>query len=288
MSPVRLIILLVAAGAAIAAVFLVRSVQSPSKADASAAVERRVEIPTKQVLVAKRDIPVGKMVVVDDLRWQDWPENSPTGSFIDQKSTPDGLEKAVGSIARVSMVEGEPLTNGKVVQPGDASFMAALITPGMRAVAVEISPENAAGGFILPNDRVDVMLTREIDAVEKSGGKSSVRTDLILANVRVMAIDTNYGPPASKVEGEKSGAQGASMVGSRATLELSQADARVLGSAQRAGHISLSLRSVADQLDQTAGATQAGRVYRDGLAQESEGIRVYRYGSEAVVSTPAS
>jgi len=288
MSPVRLIILLVAAGAAIAAVFLVRSVQAPSSANATAVAERRA-VPTKQLLVAKRDIPVGKMVVADDLRWQDWPENSPSGSFIEQKSSPEALQQAVGAIARVSMVEGEPLTTGKFVQPGDASFMAALLTPGMRAVGVEITPESAAGGFIMPNDRVDVMVTRELETEGKSSGMSAVRTDMILSNVRVLAIDANYGPPATQIEGkEASGAQGAVMVGSRATLELSQADATLLGSADKAGDISLALRSVTDQLGQTSGATPTGRVYRDGVAETAEGFRVYRYGSEAVVATPAS
>jgi pilus assembly protein CpaB len=289
MSPVRLIILLVAAGAAIAAVFLVRSVQAPSSANAAAAVSERLAVPVKQVLVARRDIPVGKMVVVDDLRWQDWPENSPSASFIEHKSSPQALQQAVGAIARVSMVEGEPLTSGKFVQPGDASFMAALLTPGMRAVGVEIAPESAAGGFILPNDRVDVMMTRELDTEGKSSGMSAVRTDMILANVRVLAIDANYGPPTTQVEGkDASGAQGAVMVGSRATLELSQVDATLLGSADKAGDISLALRSVTDQLGQTSGATPTGRVYRDGVTETASGVRIYRYGSEADLATPAS
>jgi len=287
MSPVRLIILLVAAAAAIGAVFLVRSMQSPSVAVAAPVPEVAAEpakIPTKQVLVANGAIPVGKFVSLDDLKWQDWPADAPMDSFIVKEKEPEGLEKMVGAVARVDLAQGEPATHNKLVHPGSSGFMSVMLTPGMRAVSVEIEAETAAGGFIQPNDRVDVIVTREVDRNASNSNSVGIRSDMILSNIRVLAIDTMYGPPTAEAEGEtKSGQQGAAIIGSRATLELTERDATLLNTARKAGDISLTLRSVAD-ISAPQGATGAGRVYRDGVSQESEGIRVYRYGNESVAT----
>ena len=296
MSPVRLIILLVAAGAAIAAVFLVRSVQAPAPAAAAAAAApaeaaKPVEIPTKQVLVANIKIPVGKFVAADDLRWQEWPASANIESFIEQEKQPEGLEKMVGAVARYDLVVGEPVTTSKLVHPGTAGFMAVMLTPGMRAVSVEIAAETASGGFIQPNDRVDVIVTREVQATNANGGQSggmqNIRSDLILSNIRVLAIDATYGAP--EVKGEEAApqaGQGQVIIGSRATLELTERDATLLNTAKKAGEIALTLRSIAD-LQSPQGATSVGRVYRDGVSQDAEGVRVYRYGTETVSTAPA-
>ena len=292
MSPMRLIILLVAAAAAIGAVFLVRTVQAPSQATASempAAVAAPVEVPKKLILVANAAIPVGKFVALDDLRWQEWPADAPMDSFITKEKQADALEKMVGAVARQELVVGEPVTATKLVQPGTAGFMSVMLTPGMRAVSVQIEAETAAGGFIQPNDRVDVIVTRTVQS--KSGGQSNgldgIRSDLILANVRVLAIDAIYGAPlaADGAEEAKTG-QGAAIIGSRATLELTERDATLINTARKAGDISLTLRSIAD-IAAPAGATGQGRVYRDGVAQDAEGVKVFRYGNETVASATA-
>jgi pilus assembly protein CpaB len=281
MSPVRLIILLVAAGAAIAAVFLVRSVQTPAPAEATAAVAPvKPALPAKQLLVARQAIPVGKFVTADDLRWQEWPADSPTGAFIEQKADEEALEKMVGAVARFDLVEGEPVTATKLVHPGGAGFMAAMLSPNMRAVSIEIAPETAAGGFILPNDRVDVIVTREVESTSPNANSmQNIRSDLILGNVRVLAIDGIYGAAPDS-------GQGAVLVGTRATLELTPADSTLLNTARKAGELSLSLRSITD-MQSPQGATPTGRVYRDGVGQGAEGVRVYRYGTESVASAPA-
>jgi pilus assembly protein CpaB len=282
MSPVRLIILLVAAGAAIAAVFLVRSVQAPAPAAAATAAATPVKpaAPAKQLLVARQAIPAGKFVTADDLRWQEWPADSATGSFMEQKADAEALEKMVGAVARFDLVEGEPVTTTKLVHPGDSGFMSVMLNPHMRAVAIEIAPDTAAGGFIQPNDRVDVIITREVETTHPGANTiQNVRSDLILANVRVLAIDGIYGVPAAT-------GQGAVLVGTRATLELTPADATLISSAKRAGDLALSLRSITD-MQAPQGATPTGRVYRDGVAQGSEGVRVYRYGTESVATAPA-
>jgi pilus assembly protein CpaB len=292
MSPVRLIILLVAAGAAVAAVFLIRSVQAPAPAVAAGAapveVAKPVEIPTKQVLVANNAIPVGKFVEASDLRWQEWPASASVESFMEQEKAPEALEKMVGAVARFDLVVGEPITASKLVHPGTSGFMAVMLTPGMRAVSVEIAAEVAAGGFIQPNDRVDVIVTRTVEGKAGNSNGMNIRSDLILANIRVLAIDATYGAPPAEEEGAapKSG-QGQVILGSRATLELSERDATLISTAKKAGDISLTLRSVADIKTSQEGATAAGRIYRDGVSQDVGGVRVYRYGDESVATSPA-
>ncbi|MEZ6031385.1 MAG: Flp pilus assembly protein CpaB [Hyphomonadaceae bacterium] len=294
MSPVRLIILLVAAVAAIGAVFLVRSVQQPSTATAAetpmlAEAPPPVEIPVKQVLVANNPIPIGRFVSADDLRWQEWPAEAPMDAFMVQENDPEALDKMIGAVARADLVKGEPVTTAKLVHPGTTGFMSVMLTPGMRAVAIEIEPESAAGGFIQPNDRVDVIVTREVDSNNRSSsnGMQGVRSDLILANIRVLAIDTIYGPPpAVEADSAPRTGQASVIIGSRATLELTERDSALINTARKAGDLSLVLRSVAD-LSQPQGATGAGRVYRDGVSQDAEGVRVYRYGTETVSTAPA-
>lgn len=292
MSPVRLVILLIAAAAAIGAVFLVRSMQAPAPAVAAADVAAPapvpVEIPLKQILVANNTIPAGKFVSLDDLKWQGWPADAQMDSFIDKEKEAEALEKMVGAVARFDIVAGEPVTKTKLQHPGTAGFMSVMLTPGMRAVSIEIETETAAGGFIQPNDRVDVIVTREVETANaQSNPLAGIRSDLILQNVRVLAIDQVYGtPPMENGEGETRTGQGAVIVGSRATLELTERDATLVNTARKAGDISLTLRSIAD-LSAPQGATGTGRAYRDGVSQDAEGVRVYRYGTETVSSATA-
>lgn len=290
MSPMRLIILLVAAAAAIGAVFIVRSTQTPASATAEqpAVVQAEPEkMPTKLILVANSAIPVGKFVSLDDMRWQEWPADAPMDAFVDKEKEPEGLEKLVGAVARADLAPGEPVTHTKLVHPGTSGFMSVMLTPGMRAVSVEIEAETAAGGFIQPNDRVDVIVTRDVEANNNSGaGIKGIRSDLIMSNIRVLAIDQMYGPPPAEGDEAPKTGQGLAIIGSRATLELSERDATLLNTARKAGDISLTLRSVAD-ISAPQGATGVGRAYRDGVAQDAEGVRVYRYGTETVASAPA-
>jgi len=274
MSRMRLLILMVAAAAAIVAVFLVRSMSAPRAAVASTApvVEAPVapkpaEVPSVQVLVAKRELPMGQYLSAEDLEWQAWPEKAPVDSFLVQSKAPDALEKSVGAVVRVAMAVGEPIVPAKIVQPGEQGFMAAVLAPGMRAVSLEISAETAAGGFILPNDRVDVLMTR---VVEKEGNKT-IYSERVLANVRVLAIDAVYGAPQ---EG-----QGQVLVGTRATLELSENDTRLLQTAHKAGEVSLSLRSVADLKDKT-GSLREDRALDNSNDAAPQIVRIYRYGQQ--------
>jgi pilus assembly protein CpaB len=120
------------------------------------------QLPTVDVLVAKNDIGLGQTVKPEDVQWQTWPAATASTTFIRRNERPDAATQVSGSIARAPFIQGEPIRDQKLVKAEGSGFMAAILPTGMRAISTEISPETGAGGFILPNDRVDVLLTRRL------------------------------------------------------------------------------------------------------------------------------
>ncbi len=266
----KIAVLIIAAIAAIAAAFLVRGISSGPSAEPVAIVEPTViEEPTDLVLVANADMEVGQRVEPADLAWLEWPEKALNPSYLTQGKNPSALEDYAGSIARVRISKNEPVNERKLINAGDAGFMAAVLAPGMRAVAVEISVETGAGGFILPNDRVDIILTREIEIISGSEITTTFVSQTIFKNVRVLAIDQTF----REVDDEQV------VVGSTATLELNGADSEMLARADASGDISLALRSVADMSLTVDGASRSTG-FESG---DSSQIQVYRYGKKSQV-----
>jgi pilus assembly protein CpaB len=198
--------------------------------------EIKVEAPkfdTVDILVAKADIPRGQSLSPAEISWEAWPANTASGNFIRKSDRPKAVENLSGMIVRAPFVAGEPIREAKLVNAKGSGFMAAILPSGMRAISTLITPETGAGGFILPNDRVDVILTpRGNRDNEKNGGAS----ETILRNIRVLAIDQT-------VE-EKNGQK--VVVGKTATLELAPGQAETLALSQQLGILSLALRSIAD------------------------------------------
>ena len=188
------------------------------------------QIATVDVLVAKNDIALGQKLTPADMQWQAWPPSAATSNFITKTSQPAAVDQLSGSIARAPFVSGEPIREAKLVKANGSGYMAAILPSGMRAVSTPISPETGAGGFILPNDRVDVLLTR------RPKDNESANSEIILKNIRVLAIDQN-------VE-EKNGQK--VVVGKTATLELTPRQTETLALAHQLGSISLALRSITD------------------------------------------
>jgi len=187
-SPIKIIIVLVAAAAAIGAFMLARSALSDnaSASPQPVVVAKKVEEPKVDVLISNRDLRVGEVIGQDDLEWMKWPEISVTLTQITKDAEPDAIQDMTGSIVRIPIFESEPILLQKIVDRGETGIMAALLSPGMRAVSLEISAESASGGFILPNDRVDVLLTYE-DEDNRAEGETITAT--IFENVRVLAIE---------------------------------------------------------------------------------------------------
>ena len=232
MNAVRIAILAAAAIAAIAVAFFVRQAMTTSES----AVVEVPQAPSIRILAARNDLSIGERVTAADFYWQAWPEESLSPGYIVEGRGQDAADFD-GSVVRAAIGAGEPVTGRRLVQPGDAGFMAAVLTPGMRAVAIPISAESGAGGFILPNDRVDVIVTYEEDVEGNRRTSRAFTARTVVENARVLASDQTLGEDA---EGEEA------VVGETATLELTPNQARAVALAVARGQISLALRSLTD------------------------------------------
>jgi pilus assembly protein CpaB len=205
---------------------------------------------TQDVLVAAADLLPAQTLTKENLRWQSWPQSALNPIYLTRTSRPDAIDFLAGSIIRNRMAAGEPIREENFT-PRHAGYLATVLPAGKRAMAVRISAESTAGGFILPNDRVDVL---------HSDGKSPV-SHTILSNVRVLAIDQVV-DDANKNDTSK-----ANVIGKTATLELDPSQAEILTAAQAAGTLSLSLRSAADNDDYRHSTRQAVRIIRAGHSE---------------------
>lgn len=264
MKPARIVVLLIAlAAGGIAALLAGRSDQAPPVVQAPIA-----PVETTDVLVAANDVGLGSLVSANDLRWQTWPSAVAGGNFIRRPDRPDAVNQLAGSIARSPFYAGEPIREARLIKGKGSGYLAAILPKGMRAISTDVTPETGAAGFILPNDYVDVILTRRNREAEKAAGFEVHSSETILTNVRVLAIDQT-------VE-EKNGQRVA--VGKTATLELTPRQAEALTLARQMGTLSLALRSLMDASGQPEAPTQD----RDGGRR---GINIVRYGV-TTMSTP--
>jgi pilus assembly protein CpaB len=306
MKPVRIIVLGVAALAAVGLALLVRGMvagKPTSQANAAAPIAQPANKPMARVLVAKRDLKIGDRLTAQDLDWQEWPvdavnaayvtdgsvapppppaapaKGKPAGSAatatatvqatraIEELSGAGPTANFVGSVVREPFLAGEPIVERKLVHAGDSGYLAVVLQPGMRAMSVAVTVETGAGGFILPGDRVDVILAAEVSSDQTEGAsRKAWSSGTVLRNIKVLAIDQ-----ATKPE---NGAT--TVVGATATLEVGPQEAEALALAKSLGDLSLTLRSYADA-QQPSGLGEDVR-----SAQRSTGsgggVRVFRNG----------
>ncbi|UVF18496.1 Flp pilus assembly protein CpaB [Microvirga terrae] len=258
----RVAILVVALGAGGLASWLVVSTRSPQPA-VPAAVP--VVQTMAEVLVAANDLVQGQALDEKSLRWQSWPKEAVTTGFISREAKPDALTSLTGVLVRSHFVSGEPIREEKLSR-GPAGMLAAMLPSGKRAVAIRVSAESTAGGFILPNDRVDVIQNISSTSAD---GRSEQRSRTLLRNVRVLAVDQR----ADETKGQLV------VVGKTATLEVTPADAEIISAAQAAGTLSLALRSIADFNEKPILADDNSvnvRVFRSG---KREDVNVRREGT---------
>lgn len=262
MNMTRVLILVAAIGAAGLAALLARSLISGGQNKATASANAEVA----EVLVAAKAIAVGSKIMPGDMKWLGWPKTAIDASFVTREAQPQALEDSVnGSVARTPLVAGEPITAQKVIKSDGAGFLAAVLTPGMRAVGVKVSAERGAGGFILPNDRVDVIMTRKLG--NDDSGAASFRAMTVLRDVRVLAVDQT-----SQEEGDSK-----AIVGKTATLEMSPKQAEIISLAEAMGDLTLSLRSLSQ-----SDTPDADLASVKGLgANDSDQISIFRYGIPA-------
>jgi pilus assembly protein CpaB len=224
-----------------------------------------------QVLVARQDLPMGISVNESGLAWQTWPKAALSELMITKSGSPNAIQDVKGSMTRVAIMRGEPIRRDKLIKPGDgAGFMSAILPSGMRAVAIKIdnSGDSSAGGFILPNDRVDVVRIARDDEATKARGVEVFTSQTILANVRVLAIGQNV----EEQNGKKV------VTGANATLELDPDQVNLIILAQQSSNsnLHLVLRSLADSggpAETVVGAPGASKgeltIVRFGAAQQA-------------------
>jgi len=212
--------------------------------------------PPSEVLVAAAELPIGQTLKPEDLRWQSWPEQAVAPGYITRSASPKALEESVGSIIRSGFLANEPIRPEKIVR-GGSGFMSAILPAGMRAVAVvtDTRGSSTAGGFILPNDHVDVIKTYR----DESSGASDQTSETVLSDVRVLAV--------GQVVQEKNGVN--VVTGETATLALTPAQAELVTLAQKVGQLSLTLRSIQDAGRPTEAVADAGA---------DSGLTVVRFG----------
>jgi pilus assembly protein CpaB len=223
----RVIILIVAVSAGGLCAWLLLTSNNQTEVAQPVAPSKAME-----VLVAASDLPQGQVVSEKDLRWQQWPSDAVAATYITRANKPDAVTALKGSMARTRFVAGEPIQEQKMSRT-PSGMLASLLPSGKRAVAVRVSAESAAGGFILPNDRVDVIHTSS-----KAGqlGDLESASKTILTNIKVLAIDQRANDIKDPV-----------FVGKTATLELDSDQAEVLAAGQVGGTLSLALRSYEDK-----------------------------------------
>src|SRR5208282_5905338 len=239
MKAARLIVLGVALAAGGVAAMLASGSRQPEAPKAPPPPPPAVA--TVDVLVAKTDLSAGQVVGAADVGWQAWPAASANSIFIKKTDRPDAIKDFVGAIVRASVLTGEPIRDPKVVAAKGGGFMAAILPQGMRAISLDVSPDTGAGGFILPNDHVDVLLTRRDKAAEKASGVEKFITETILRNVRVLAVDQSV----EEKDGKKV------VIGKTATIELDPHQAETLALSRQLGSLSLALRSLLDSQSPT-------------------------------------
>lgn len=264
----RIILLFVALLAGGLAAFLAMRQGTPQQVAVPGPTQIVEEKKTK-ILIAKAPIGVGERLGSDTIEWMDWPELAVRDEYVTEAELPDALTQMNGSVARFEIFTGEPISDQKLVR-SDQGYLSAVLPKGMRGVSVPVSADAAAGGFVVPNDRVDVVLTR--------AGISQT----ILANVKVLAIGTRLGQikQTAKKDGEDTKATdvGTFQGGTIATLELTPAQGEMIINSTRLGKLSVVLRSIADFARSPGDAIQN---------ETSRAIKMIRFGKDATVM-PAS
>jgi pilus assembly protein CpaB len=225
MNTQRIIVLGIALVAAGGAAFLVRGMLGGGAQVAAA--KPAPQIAMSEVLVANVNLTPGQALTAEQIRWEKWPASTVDPSFITHDTAGNDDELVKNTVVRAMILPGQPITKTALVH-GDASgFMAATLGEGMRAISMGISVDSGAGGFILPNDRVDVILTRK---PEGGSGRSFAKT--ILSNLRVLAVDQTYRQEKDT----------RTVIGKTATVEVSPEQAEAIAAAAQSGSLSLSLR----------------------------------------------
>ncbi|MEM6381509.1 MAG: Flp pilus assembly protein CpaB [Pseudomonadota bacterium] len=256
-------------GVAVAAgglAFLMLSNISTPPSEPVAEVDTSAEL--NRVLVARYDLSIGERLSSASMEWREWPQQNITDTFISESASPDAMTDFDQGIVTSPIYAGEPIRS-PVIATAERGFMSALLPSGRRAVSIRVETEARAAGFILPNDRIDVILTRVERGGSRDGG-DAFSSETILQNIRVLAIDQTF----EERDGEKF------VTGEIATLELSPGEAELVALANEMGSLSLVLRSIADIDAEADGVDEDLERRLRGGGSDSGAVRTIRFGVE--------
>ena len=263
----RLIVLGIALVAASAAALMVRGMVGGGTPKVEAKLPQPIAM--SEVLVANANLQPGQPLTPELVHWQKWPANSVDASFITHTEVPTVDQAVKGAVVRMPLIAGQPITNTEIVHADTAGMMAAMLNPGMRAVSISISTDSGAGGFIMPNDRIDLILSRKTNS-----NPPQVHAHTILSNVRVLAVDQIY----------KQDKDTKTVIAKSATLELTPAQAELVEKAQNQGQLSLSLRPLNDSEAGVASNSVPTPTASPMIDQDADtgnggsGVNIIRYG----------
>lgn len=212
--------------------FVARSWLAAQRAQPVAAAQQAPEPQGIRVLVAKVALPTGVFIQEDQLRWQIWPDDNVPATYItEEKGKPEDF---YGAVVRRGFTAGEPIVPTRVIRPGDRGFLAAVLRPGFRAIAIKVNSTSGVSGLVFPGDRIDLILTHSI--VDRTSEEAIERraSETILENVRVLAIDQRVDETSTEPS-----------VASNVTLEVTPKQAEMVSVVRELGSLSISLRSLA-------------------------------------------
>src|SRR5579883_2802350 len=287
MSPRRIIFIAVALVMSVATMYLGHAYLQAQR-NAQVVVRQAPTAPHTMVLVARGDLSVGQFVRPENLRWQSWPDDSVSQNYVVQGKRP--LEDFVGAVVRAGLSDGEPITETRVVRPGDRGFLAAVLTPGYRAVTVNVTPSSGLAGLVFPGDRIDLVASFKVEYEGKQDGNTHLphwASETVESNLRVLAVDQRVDDQNKEI-----------VVAKTATLEVTPKQAEVIAIVAELGKFSLSLRSMAQE-DEPATSDNAAQSYTwdseaarmlspPGTAGNGKTVTIVRAGDVKEVEMPRS
>lgn len=234
------------------------------------------ETPAKQVLVAKGNLPAGTFIKEEDVSWQKWPVDGVNDSYL-LKDNVD-VNTIVGAVVRKGIVAGEPITEAQIARPGDRGFLAAVLTPGMRAISIDVNEPSSVAGLVFPGDRIDILLNMQFTLDSANGQSSTYRpmtSETVLENVRLLATDRNL----NDIEGEPKKIN-------TVTIEVTPKQAEMVKVAATMGQLNVSLRGLGMPDGAKSGPTVASaQTATETAAAETGATSFFAQGEKAADTT---
>lgn len=194
-----------------------------------------------RILVAAKDLATGSFIRAEDLQWQAWPDSAINDHYLREDKDQGAAQSLLGAVVRLRVAAGEPLSEGRVIKPGERGFLGAVLSPGMRAVSVAVTATSGVAGFVFPGDRVDLVLSHGINTAGSPELPPRQVTETVITDLRVLAIDQTTDDKDSKP-----------VLAKTVTFEVTPKQVEIIQVASDLGRLSLSLRSLAHHDDDEA------------------------------------